>query len=165
MIPNYIIVSKLGLLDSMWALIIPNAVWTFELLILKSFFENMPNDLHESAHIDGASEFTILFKIYVPLSKASLASIALFYFMGHWNSFFIPMIYLNTMEKFPLQVILRDMLIQNTVMNTATDDMKDMASETLKNATIFMSMVPILLVYPFAQKYFVQGVMLGSVKG
>lgn len=165
MIPNYIIVSKLGLLDSMWALVWPNAIWTFELLILKSFYENMPNDLHESAHIDGASEFRILYNIYIPLSKAALASIALFYFMGHWNSFFIPMIYLNTMNKFPLQVILRDMLIQNTVMNTATDDMKNMASETLKNATIFISIIPVLLVYPFAQRYFVQGVMLGSVKG
>lgn len=165
MIPNYIIVSKLGLLDSIWALVLPNAIWTFELLILKSFYESLPMDLHESAIIDGASEFRILFKIFIPLSKAALASIGLFYFMGHWNSFFIPMIYLNTIEKYPLQVVLRDMLIQNTVMSTTSDEMKDLTPETLKNATIFISMVPVLLVYPFAQRYFVKGVMLGSIKG
>ena len=110
-IPNYLIVSELGLLDSVWALVLPNAIWTFELLILKSFYENMSESLREATVVDGASEYRILFQIVLPLSKPALASIGLFYFMGHWNSFFIPLIYLNDANMYPLQVVLRDMLI------------------------------------------------------
>lgn len=165
MIPSYIIVSKLGLLDSMWALVFPNAIWTFELLIMKSFYEGMPEELHEAGVIDGASELRMMFQIFIPLSKPALASIGLFYFMGHWNSFFIPMIYINSANKFPLQVILRDMLIENTVMRTTDVETGKMTPEILKNATIFVTMIPVLLVYPFAQKYFTKGVMIGSIKG
>ncbi len=165
MIPSYIIVSKLGLIDSMWALVFPNAVWTFELLIMKSFYEGMPEELHEAGIIDGASELRMMFQIFIPLSKPALASIGLFYFMGHWNSFFIPMIYINSAKKFPLQVILRDMLIENTVMRTTDVESGKMTPEILKNATIFVTMIPVLMVYPFAQKYFTKGVMIGSIKG
>lgn len=165
MIPTYIVVQKLGMIDTIWALVIPNAIWTFELLILKSFYESISPSLYESAIIDGASEYRIMMQIIIPLSKAALASIALFYFMGHWNSFFIPLIYLNSGRKFPLQVVLRDMLIFDTAKESNLMGQSRMTPEAMKNATIFISMVPVLLVYPFAQKYFVKGVMLGSVKG
>lgn len=165
MIPTYIIVQRLGLIDTLWALVLPNAIWSFQLLIQKSFYESLEPCLFESAIIDGASEYRILFQITIPLSKASLASIALFYFMGHWNSYFLPMIYLNDNKKLPLQVILRDMLIKDTAQESNLAGQVEIASEALKDATIFISMIPVMLVYPFAQKYFAKGVMLGSVKG
>lgn len=164
MIPTYIVVQKLKLIDSMWALIIPNAIWTTELLLLKSFYESISPSLHEAAIVDGASEYRILFQIVVPLSKPALASIALFYFMGHWNSYFIPFIYLNDADKYPLQVVLRDMLIANTASNPNVMVASQITPEAMKNATIFLSMIPVLLLYPFAQKYFAKGIMLGSVK-
>lgn len=165
MIPNYIIVQKLGLIDSMWSLVLPNAIWTMELLILKSFYETLSPSLFESAIIDGASEYRILFRITIPLSKAALASIALFYFLGHWNSFFIPSIYLNTQSKYPLQVVLREMLIMDVNKNSDIIEQSRITPEAMKNATIFITMIPVLLVYPFAQKYFVKGILLGSIKG
>lgn len=164
-IPNFIIVQRLGMIDTIWAMILPNAIWTFELIILKSFYESISPSLYESAIIDGASEYRILFQIIIPLSKAALASIALFYFMGQWNSYFIPMIYLNDSKKLPLQVVLREMLIYDGTNDSNLIDAAKITPEALKNATIFISMIPVLIVYPFAQKYFASGVMLGSVKG
>ena len=165
MIPNYILVCSLNMIDTIWALVIPNAIWTVELLIIKSFYESLDKGLRESATIDGASEYRILFQIYIPLSKAALASVGLFYFMGHWNSFFIPLIYLNRAKKYPLTIILRDMLIYDTAKESNMEDAARMTPEAMKNATIFISMIPVLIVYPFAQKYFVKGIMLGSIKG
>ena len=150
MIPTYMVVQKLGLIDTIWAIVIPNAIWTMELLILKSFYESINPSLYEAAIIDGASEYRILFQIIIPTSKAALASIALFYFMGHWNSFFIPLIYLNDAKKFPLQVVLRDMLIFDTAKEHNLLDQSKLTPEAMKNATIFVSMVPVLLIYPFA---------------
>lgn len=165
-IPNYLIVQELGLIDSVWALVLPNAIWTFELIILKSFYENMSESLREAAVVDGASEYRILFQIIIPLSKPALASIGLFYFMGHWNSFFIPLIYLNEATMYPLQVVLRDMLIfADSSNNQNLVDASALAPQAMKNATIVLSMIPVLLLYPFAQKYFAKGVMLGSEKG
>lgn len=164
-IPNYLLVQKLGMIDTFWALVIPNAIWTFELIILKSFYESMTPAIRESARIDGASEFRILFSIVIPLSKPALASIGLFYFMGHWNSYFIPMIYLNDSLKYPLQVVLRDMLIFNEGNRSNLVDAAALAPQALKNATIVLSMIPVLMIYPFAQKYFAKGVMLGAEKG
>lgn len=165
-IPNYLLVQGLGLTDSVWALVLPNAIWTFELIILKSFYENMSEGLREAAVVDGASEYRILFQIMIPLSKPALASIGLFYFMGHWNSFFIPLIYLNDPKMYPLQVVLRDMLIfADTGNNPGLVDASALAPQAMKNATIVLSMIPVLLIYPFAQKYFAKGVMLGSEKG
>jgi len=164
-IPNYMIVKELGLLDSVWAIVIPNAIWTFELIILKSFYENMSTQIREAALIDGASEVRILFNMVIPLSKPALASIGLFYFMGHWNSFFIPMIYLTEQEMHPLQVVLRGMLIFSEGNNSGLVDAAALAPQALKNATIVLSMIPVLMIYPFAQKYFAKGVMLGSEKG
>lgn len=165
MIPTYIVVQRLQLIDTIWALVLPNAIWTMELLILKSFYESISPSLYESAILDGASEYRILFQIIIPLSKAALASITLFYFMGHWNSFFTPLLYLNDARKFPLQIVLRDMLIFDTAKESNLMEQAKMTPEAMKNATIFISMIPVLIVYPFAQKYFVKGVMLGSVKG
>lgn len=165
-IPNYLIVQELGMIDTVWALVLPNAIWTFELIILKSFYENMSESLREAAVVDGASEYRILFQIIIPLSKPALASIGLFYFMGHWNSFFIPLIYLNDSTMYPLQVVLRDMLIfADNNNNTNLVDAAALAPQAMKNATIVLSMIPVLLLYPFAQKYFAKGVMLGSEKG
>ncbi len=166
LIPNYLLVKSLGMINSMWALVIPNAIWTFELIILKSFFESVPEELHESALIDGASELRIFSHIYIPVSKASLASIALFYAMGHWNSYLLPSIYLMDLEKMPLQVVLKEMLIMDTAKQTS--DMAEYASltpEALKNATILISVLPMLILYPYLQKYFVGGIMIGAVKG
>mgnify|MGYP006291427519 CR=1 FL=1 len=166
--PRYIVVSRLGMINTIWALVIPNAIWTFELLILKTFFQSLDSSVYESAIIDGASEYRILGQILVPLSTAALASISLFYFMGHWNSYFIPMIYLNDMRKFPLQVVLRDMLIEDTArqqLAEAEQWKQRLTPDAVKNATIFITMIPVLMVYPFAQRYFVRGVMIGSVKG
>jgi putative aldouronate transport system permease protein len=164
-IPTYLIVQKLHLIDTIWALVLPNAIWTIELLILKNFYESMSCSLRESAVIDGASEYRILFQIVIPLSKPALASIGLFYFMGHWNSFFLPMIYLNDQHLYPLQVVLKDMLISDQAKETALVDKAALTPQAMKNATIFLSMVPVLMVYPFAQKYFAKGIMLGSEKG
>ncbi|GGH09720.1 carbohydrate ABC transporter permease [Paenibacillus segetis] len=164
-IPNYLIVSGLGLTDSVWALVIPNAIWTMELIILKSFYEGMSEQVREAALIDGASEFRILFNIVIPLSKPALASIALFYFMGHWNSYFLPMIYLNDSTLYPLQVVLRDMLIFSEGNRASLVDAAALAPQAKKNATIILSMIPVLMIYPFAQKYFASGVMIGAEKG
>ncbi|KIL40408.1 sugar ABC transporter permease [Gordoniibacillus kamchatkensis] len=164
-IPTYLIVQKLHLIDTVWALVLPNAIWTIELLILKNFYESMSGSLRESAVIDGASEYRILLQIVIPLAKPALASIGLFYFMGHWNSFFLPMIYLNDPHLYPLQVVLKDMLISDQARETALMDKAALTPQAMKNATIFLSMVPVLMVYPFAQKYFAKGIMLGSEKG
>ncbi|MGZ9586745.1 carbohydrate ABC transporter permease [Paenibacillus marinisediminis] len=164
-IPTFIIVQKLGLIDTVWALVLPNAIWTIELLILKSFYENMSSSLRESALIDGASEWRILFNIVIPLSKPALASIGLFYFMGHWNSYFIPMIYLNEQTMYPLQVVLRDMLLVDSAVETGLVTATKLTPQAVKNATIFLTMIPVLIIYPFAQKYFAKGIMLGSEKG
>ncbi|WP_068617811.1 carbohydrate ABC transporter permease [Paenibacillus tuaregi] len=164
-IPTYVVVQQLGLTNSVWALVLPNAIWTMELIILKSFYENMSSQIREAALIDGASEYRILFNIVIPLSKPALASIGLFYFMGHWNSFFLPLIYLNDPDKYPLQVVLRDMLIYSAENDAGLVDRSAIAPQSIKNATIVLSMIPVLLIYPFAQKYFAKGVMLGSEKG
>lgn len=164
-IPTYLIVQKLHLIDTLWAIVLPNAIWTIELLILKSFYESMSTSLRESALIDGASEYRILRSIVLPLSKPALASIGLFYFVGHWNSFFIPMIYLNNPDLYPLQVVLRDMLFFGAAQENSLIDKSTITPQGLKNATIFVSMVPVLIIYPFAQKYFAKGVLLGAEKG
>lgn len=164
-IPTYLVVDALKLRNTIWAMVIPNAIWTMELLIMISFFRSVPAALHESAIIDGASEYQILFRIFLPLSKASLASIGLFYFMGHWNSYFLPLIYLDKQKMYPLQLILKDMLLDesSTISNVASASLLTPAA--LKNAVIFITMVPVMIIYPMVQKYFVKGVMLGSVKG
>jgi putative aldouronate transport system permease protein len=165
LIPTYLIVSSLGLLDSMWGLIIPNLIWTFDLIILKNFFEGIPHELYEAAIVDGASEFRIMTTIFVPLAKPSIAAIALFFIMGNWNSFLIPSIYLTSADKYPLQVVLRDMLMNDTTKVSDIMDDAKFTPEALKNATIFVSILPMLVVYPWLQKFFIKGLTVGAVKG
>lgn len=165
MIPTYIVVRTLGMINTIWSLLLPNAIWTIELLILMSFFRSLPSAIYESAVIDGASEYRILWQLYVPLSKASLASIGLFYFMGHWNSYVLPFLYLNDQSMYPIQLVLKDMLLDETSSISNMVTTSAFTPTSLKNAVIFITMIPVMIIYPFVQRYFVQGVMIGSVKG
>lgn len=171
-IPNYLVVKGLGLMDSMWALILPTAISTYNLVVMRSFFEGIPIDLEEAAFIDGANEITIFWKIMLPLSKAALATVGLFYGVSMWNQWFNAMLYLQSDTKFPLQLIIRQIIMQNQMAAelAAMGDTSMMTAQTtnsvsLKYATLFLSILPMLAVYPFIQKYFVKGVMVGSVKG
>lgn len=164
MIPTYLMVSKVGLLDSVWSLIIPNLIWTNNVIIMINGYRATPASLYEAAYLDGAGEFQTFLRLAVPLSKATIASLCLFFFMGHWNDFFTPMLYLNTLEKMPLQVILRTFLIEENTIEMDPRASK-LTPEGIKGAVIFITMVPVMIVYPIAQKYFVGGVMMGSVKG
>lgn len=167
MIPNYLLIKGLGLIDSLWSLLLPGAVGTYNMIILKRGFEALPASLEESAMLDGASYITVMLRIAVPLSLSTIAVIILYYAVGHWNSWFNASIYLKTRAKFPLQLILREILISNDTssMDTAVSyEEKAVVSETIKYAIIVVSTVPILCIYPFLQKYFIQGVMTGAVK-
>lgn len=167
LIPAYLLVNSLHMVDTLWALVIPSAIGSVHLLIMKSFYESLSHAFYEAAYVDGASEYRIMFQIYIPLSKAALASLGIYFFMGHWNSFFTPLIYLNDPRKYPLQLILRDMLMESLAKDTSAvnPEVAKMTPDALKNATIVITMIPVLLVYPFAQKYFIKGMTLGSIKG
>jgi putative aldouronate transport system permease protein len=166
LIPNYINIRSLGLLDSYWALILPTAINSFNLIILRNNFESLPDSLIEAAEIDGANDYHILFIIIIPLSKAVLAVITLYYMVGHWNSWFSAMIYIQDRAKFPLQLVLREILLIGDTSNVVTDiGDSSAARESVKYATIVIAIVPILCVYPFLQKYFAKGTLIGSVKG
>lgn len=168
LIPGYLNVKSLQLLDTRWALILPGAINTYNLIILRTGFESLPDSLIESARLDGAGNFKILFRIIVPLTKASIAVMVLYYGVAHWNSWFPASIYLKSSSKFPLQLILRNILIESqTTGMTGGTDIGEMAqiANMVKYALIVVSTVPILLVYPFLQKYFEKGVMVGAVKG
>lgn len=165
LIPTFLVVQGTGLLDSMWSLIIPNIIWTFDAILMRNFFEGVPAELHEAAIVDGANEFKILYKIYIPLSTSAIATIALFYAMGQWNSYLLPSIYITTYEKLPLPVILRDMLMDDTSANPQSLAGTQITPEALKNATVFISILPFLALYPYLQKYFVKGLTMGAVKG
>ena len=164
MIPTYLLVAKLGLRDSMWSLIIPNLIWTNNVIIMINGFRATPESLYEAAYLDGAGEFQVFVQIAIPLAKATIASLSLFFFMGHWNDFFTPMLYLDTANKMPLQVILRSMLIEENTIEM-DPNASTLTSEGIKGAVIFITMVPVMIVYPIVQRYFVGGVMMGSVKG
>ena len=167
MIPSFLVVNGLHLRNSIWAMVLPGAIAGFNVIIMRTFFEGIPEALEESARIDGSSHMQTLFKIILPLSLPSIATIGLFYAVGHWNSFFGAMLYLRDPKMQPLQIILRNIVVMNqtdSVMQSVNDD-RAQISESIKYATIMVATIPILLVYPFIQKYFVQGVMIGSVKG
>jgi putative aldouronate transport system permease protein len=168
MIPKFLVVKSVGLLDSLWALIIPGAVSTYNVFVLRNFISTIPESLSESARIDGAGEFYILWRIIVPLSKPALAVLGLMYGVGHWNSWFDCIIYINTTAKYTLQPILRQILFAMGSLQFFAYD-PDLAAgampEVVKMAVIMVATVPILCVYPFLQKYFIKGIMLGSVKG
>lgn len=167
LIPLYLTVKGVGLIDSLWSLIIPTAINTFNLILMKTAFEAIPDALEESAKIDGANDFVILFRIVLPLSMPVIAVMLLYYGVGHWNSWFNAMIFLQERSLYPLQLVLRGILLQGeTNANSgASDDDAAMLAATLKYATIIVATVPILFVYPFLQKYFVKGALIGAVKG
>lgn len=167
LIPMYLNVKSLGLLDTYASLILPVAINTFNLIIMRTAFASIPESLEESARLDGAGHFRLLFQIILPLSKATVAVILLYYAVEHWNSWFNAMIYLNDRNKFPLQLVLQEILIQNdtssmTQMVSAGDSSS--VGETVKYAVIIVSSLPIFCLYPFIQKYFEKGVMIGAVK-
>ncbi|MBU5262333.1 carbohydrate ABC transporter permease [Bacillus atrophaeus] len=167
MIPTYIVVKSLGLLDSYWALILPMAINPFNLIIIKNFFQQLPRELEESAKIDGCSEIGVFWRIALPLSKPVIATFALFYAVGIWNDFFHALLYINDSAKWPLQMVLR----QVTILSDLTAANGDMVQNTvppeqgIKLAVIVIATIPILAVYPFLQKHFAKGILIGSVKG
>jgi len=167
MIPTYFVVKSTGLLNSLAALIIPSAISAFNLIILKNFFQSIPEELKESARIDGSHELGLLFKIVMPLSLPALATFALFYAVGIWNQYFNAILYLTDASKYPVQVILRQVIIltQGTIGDTSEIEAVTYYGNSIKMAVIVIATVPIMIVYPFLQKHFAKGVLLGSVKG
>lgn len=167
LIPTYLNIRDLGLLDSLWALILSGAVNTFNLIIMKTAFQALPDSLNESARLDGAAHITILSRIMVPLALPTIAVMVLYYGVGHWNSWFTASIYLLSREKYPIQLVLRNILNSAQVAQMMGTDMSEMARlvELIKYAFIVITVIPILLLYPFLQKYFVKGVMIGAIKG
>lgn len=171
MIPNYLLVNELGLYDSMWALILPGAIVPFNLIIARTFFEStIPAELIEAAKIDGCDDFKTFFRVVLPLSGALIAIMVLFYGVGHWNTYFNAMIYFRDKAKFPLQLVLRNILILNQVSPDMLGDVvqaakKQEAAALIQYGAIIISALPLLVLYPFVQKYFVKGVMIGAVKG
>ncbi len=166
-IPGYLLMKGLGLLDTLWAMIVPLLVVPFNLFVCKTFFEGIPESIEESAKIDGASNFRILLRIVLPISLPVLATLGIFYAVGYWNNYFHPLIYVNSIDLKPLQLFLYD-TIANTeeLLQEQPDSVRlSMAPEGFRAATVISSIVPILLVYPFLQRYFVTGMTLGSVKG
>ncbi len=168
LIPTYLLVGKtLNWVDTPWALIIPGAISTWNLLVLKTAFEAVPVALEEAARMDGANDFTILMRVVIPLSLPALAVIVLFYAVGHWNAYFQALIYLRNRDLFPLQLVLREILLANSTDSMTTGvssgDVEPIG-ETIKYATIVVATLPILALYPFLQRYFVKGVLIGGVK-
>lgn len=165
LIPSYLLIKDLGLINSRWALLLPGMIGTTNLIIMRTSFKAIPVSLEESARLDGANDFVILFRIIIPLSMPVIAVMTLYYGVGHWNSWFNAMIYLQDRNLFPLQLILREILIDNStdVIELESNDSEPIA-ETIKYATIMVATIPILFIYPFIQKYFVKGVMIGAIK-
>ncbi|MGN0970966.1 MAG: carbohydrate ABC transporter permease [Aristaeellaceae bacterium] len=165
-IPNFLLVQALGLYDTRWALILPGAVATWNLIVMKTCFQSVPASLEEAARIDGANDLVILLRVILPVSSSTIAVIALFYAVAHWNSWFNAMLYLQKRTLYPLQLFLREILITNAPTGTIEDPDSEILyiEEVIRNATIIVSTVPILFAYPFAQRYFISGVMLGSLK-
>ena len=165
LIPSYLNIRSLGLYDTVWALVLPGALSVYNAIICKTAIEGIPESLSESAYIDGASEWKIMTRIIMPLIKPTLAVLVLYYGVSHWNAWFAASIYLRENEDMPIQNILRALLLQNKMSEAAEGDMYNPYAESIKYAAIVVSTAPILCVYPFLQKYFVKGAMIGAVKG
>lgn len=171
LVPNYMIVSKLGLINTRWAMLIPTAMSTYNMIIARTYMVNsIPDELYEAAQLDGCSPFKYLMKVIVPLSKPIIAVLALYYGIAKWNNYFDAMLYLNDSSKWPITMVLREILIQNQIDPTMLTDASALSklqgmTELLKYAVIVVASVPVLMIYPFVQKYFVKGVTIGAVKG
>lgn len=169
LIPTYLLIRNLGMLDTVWAIIIPGAVNVWNIILSRTFFKGVPRELKEAANVDGASEMKIFFQIVIPLSKPIIFVLALYAFVGQWNSYFDAMIYLDNPNLHPLQLVLRSILIQNQAAPGMISDQLAMAelkrlSEMIKYSAIVISSLPLIIMYPFFQKYFEKGVMVGSLK-
>jgi len=167
LIPYYLVVRGLGLANRMWALILPTAISTYNLIIMRTGFAQIPDSMEESAKIDRASDYRVLFQIIIPLAMPVVAVMILFYSVGHWNSWFPAMIFLRTRDKYPLQLVLREILIASSTDSMTTEASssdKEPIGETVKYATIITATLPILFVYPFLQRYFIKGIMIGALK-
>lgn len=171
MIPMYLVVKQYTLLDTIWALVLPGAISTYNMIIIRTAFQSIPDSLIESAHLDGANDIIVLFRIIIPLSKATLATMLLFYAVSHWNSYFDAMLYINRKELQPLQILLRNLLVagvsneETLTASAAGASSFTVTDRTMRAGTIVVATLPILVVYPFVQRFFVKGVMIGSVKG
>ncbi|AIQ37584.1 MULTISPECIES: carbohydrate ABC transporter permease [unclassified Paenibacillus] len=167
LIPNYLTVKNLGMLDTIWALVLPGAVTVFNVILLLNFYRSLPKELEESSLLDGAGQFTTLWKIYVPLSLPALATTGLFTMVGHWNSWFDGMIYMNHPENYPLQTFLQTIIIKmdfRFIKPERAELMLKLSDRTSRAAQIFVAAFPILIVYPFLQRFFIKGIVMGSVK-
>lgn len=166
LIPSYILVTSLGLKNTLWALVLPGAFGAYNMILIMNFFKTIPKALEEAAFIDGASFFQIFVKVYLPLSLPGLATIGLFIMVGHWNSWFDGILYMSSTEKYPLASFLQTVVVQSSAQNMALSqsEAEAMSQQSIKAAQIFISTLPIIMVYPFLQRYFVKGIVLGAVK-
>lgn len=169
LIPTYLVVKAVGLIDTRWALLLPNAIWVWQIIIARTFFQtSIPDELAEASEMDGCSDLRFIFSVVIPLSKPILAVLALMYAVGQWNGYFDALIYLKTDKLFPLQLFLRSILIQNAnsvSINAASIADRNQMFNLMKYSIIVLSSLPVLIIYPFVQRYFVQGMLIGSVKG
>lgn len=175
LIPTYLVIRSMNLIDTFWVMVIPGSVAAFNVFIFRTFFNNIPHDLSESAYLDGASELTVLFRIIMPLSKPLLATFALFAIVGVWNSWFNALLYLNDQSKYPLQLLLRNYLFvidsaqlqQRSGVGASSNPLmqREIDTKAVRMAMIVITMFPIMMTYPYFQKYFMKGVMIGAIKG
>ena len=168
LIPTYMVVKQMGLINSVWSMVLPGAIPVWNTVLMMNFYRNLPREIEESAFIDGANHLVVLTRLYIPLSAPAVATIALFSIVGHWNSWFDGLIYLNTPSLYPLQTFLY-MIDSSITLGATTSDnveyMREISDRTLRSAQIVIAMVPVLIAYPFLQKYFTKGIVMGSVKG
>lgn len=166
MIPSFLVVRSLGMIDTVWGMVLPTAVSAYNLIIMRSFFYGYPTEIEDSGYVDGLNDLGVFYYLVLPTSKAVLASIGLFYAVAMWNTFFLPYVYMTSPDKYPLQVVLRNIVLAGTADQSVTPvGDTPIVEDSLKFSTIIVSIIPIIAVYPFIQKYFVKGVMIGSVKG
>jgi putative aldouronate transport system permease protein len=167
LIPTYMNIGKMGLMNSIWALVLPSAVPVYNIILLMNFFRNIPKEMDQAAYIDGAGPWYLLIKIYLPISLPALATVTLFSVVGHWNAFFDGLIYMNKTSQYPLATYIQSMVIPTSFANMSAKEIEQWAKisdKTFNAAKIFVCMIPILAVYPFLQRYFIHGIMLGSIK-
>ena len=169
MIPAYLLIGKLGLMNTIWSLVLPSAVPVYNIILLMNYFKGLPNELDEAARIDGANPWRIMVSIFVPLAKPCIATIALFSIVGHWNAFFDGAIYINEASKMPLQTYIQQLVVNMNVSTSLSPQeqlqLAEVSGKSFTAAKVFVTMLPLMVLYPFLQRYFVKGIVLGSVKG
>ena len=165
LVPSYLVVTGLGLKDSLWSLILPTAINVFNLVVIRAFFQSVPDEVLDSARVDGASEFRILWQIVLPLSKAAIAVVGLFYAVGYWNVWFTALLYIDDNDKFPIQRVLQTFILANQAPQFSGVPQNLPPTEAIKMAVVVLTIAPIAAVYPFVQRHFVKGVILGAIKG